>query len=40
MFFAIITAYCLCKLSKKAECQDILNEYKTLKAEDSVTAKY
>jgi tetratricopeptide (TPR) repeat protein len=40
MFFAIITAYCLLKVGKQQDAIDILNEYKQIKASDTLTAMY
>ena len=40
MFFAVMTAYCLLKGDKQAECLEILNDYKSVKPTDSTTTKY
>lgn len=40
MFYAVITAFCNLKLGKAQECQDILNDYKAQKPQDSETARY
>jgi predicted Zn-dependent protease len=40
MFFAVLTAYCLMKGDKMAECIEILNDYKNVKPSDSITTKY
>lgn len=40
MFFAVITAYCLLKTGKQAECLETLADYKSVKPQDSSTAKY
>ena len=40
MFFAVMTAYCLLKGEKQAECLEILKDYRAMKPTDSTTTKY
>lgn len=40
LFYAVITAYCLLRSNRQAECLDILADYKSLRPQDSQTATY
>ncbi len=40
MFYAVITAFCLLKTDKQAECIETLSDYKAQKPTDSQTAKH